>query len=71
MSITQKGFSLIEVLLSLFLVSTVALFLLQQQTVNTAIYSRIQLFQKALASSDSIQETSSDSIYRASKAKEI
>ncbi len=56
MSTTQKGFSLIEVLLSLLLVSIVALALLEQQGLNKILLMRISSYTEASYVLDQINE---------------
>lgn len=53
----QKGFSLTEVLVSLFLVSTLALTLLQQQWQNKQLVNQLVLRMQASQFLDEIEET--------------
>lgn len=54
----QKGFSLIEVLVSLLLVSTVALMLLEQQGSNKLLLSRLLLYADVSHALDQMNEAS-------------
>lgn len=60
MSKPSQGFSLIEVLLSLFLMSTVALFLMQQMMTASLFYTHMQSSQQAIV----VQDNRTEALYR-------